>query len=142
MATSKKLITLDMAQELAKQLDNRNKQLVAAEADRALAAESDLSSEIARVEEMLGGKSIVYITQAEYDALDEIDQLNEKIAYIITDFNDNHTHEGLYYTIEEVNTFLNGKSDVGHNHDDVYAKKTEDVLTDQDISDIIAGLDA
>ena len=142
MATPKKLITLDMAQELAKQLDNRNKQLIAAEADRASAAESELSSEIARVEEMLGGKSIVYITQAEYDALDEIDQLNEKIAYVITDFNDNHTHEGLYYTIEEVNTFLNGKSDVGHNHDDLYANKTEDVLTDQDISDIIAGLDA
>lgn len=32
-----------------------------------------------------------------------------------------HTHDGRYYTEDEVDTLLTGKSDTGHNHDATYA---------------------
>lgn len=86
---------------------------------------SELTAEINRVESMLGGKSIVYITQAEYDALSESEKTNELKTYFITDADDSHNHDDLYYTEDEVNTLLAGKSDLGHDHDDRYYTETE-----------------
>ena len=86
---------------------------------------SELTAEINRVESMLGGKSIVYITQAEYDALSESEKTNELKTYFITDADDSHNHDDLYYTEDEVNTLLAGKSDLGHIHDDRYYTETE-----------------
>lgn len=86
---------------------------------------SELTAEINRVESMLGGKSIVYITQAEYDALSESEKTNELKTYFITDADDSHNHDDLYYTEDEINTLLAGKSDLGHDHNDKYYTETE-----------------
>ena len=40
----------------------------------------------------------------------------------ITDFD--HTHDDRYYTESEIDTKLSGKSDTGHNHDNVYFRTT------------------
>jgi hypothetical protein len=40
-----------------------------------------------------------------------------------------HTHDDRYYTENEINTKLGGKSDAGHNHDTVYAKLTGATFT-------------
>lgn len=75
---------------------------------------SELTAEINRVENMLGGKSIIYITQADYDALSESEKANELKTYFITDADDSHNHDDLYYTEDEVNTLLAGKANVSH----------------------------
>lgn len=54
----------------------------------------DINNEIDLVEGMLGGKSIIYVTQAEYDALSDDEKLGESVLYIITDMEDvQHEHE-------------------------------------------------
>ena len=86
---------------------------------------NELIAEINRIENMFDGRSIVYLTQAEYDALSEAEKNNETITYFITDADDSHSHDDLYYTEDEVDTLLAGKSDLGHTHDDRYYTETE-----------------
>lgn len=49
-----------------------------------------------------------------------------------------HNHDGRYYTETEINTLLNGKSNVGHKHDDSYASKnSEHAHENKDVLDKI-----
>lgn len=93
-----KLISSDNLERLSKGLYKLLENLIAEEESRAFASEQLLSSEITRVENMLGGRSIVYLTQAEYDDLTESEKNSNTITYAITDekkiedfitFNDN-----------------------------------------------------
>ena len=68
---------------LAKALDNRIK-----------LSNEELTSLINEVRDMLGGRSIVYLTQAEYDALSEMERNDSTINYFITDAVDSsHFHD-------------------------------------------------
>lgn len=78
-----KLINTDKLDRLVKALDNRIN--VSAEELRTL---------IEEVRDMFGGRSLMYLTQAEYDALDEEAKNDETISYFITDAEDlSHEHE-------------------------------------------------
>ena len=89
-----KLTNLNNLDKLSKALDARCKELVDEEKARAIAEEQVLQSEIDITKEMFGGKSIKYITQAEYDALTEEEKNNETVTYFITDAVDlSHEHE-------------------------------------------------
>ena len=89
-----KMIDLSNIARLAAALDSRMKSKIEAEELRAKEEESNLLQTINRVEEMLGGKSFVYLTQAEYDELTEEERSNDEIIYFITDAQDaSHTHD-------------------------------------------------
>ena len=60
------------------------------EADSSL--QSTITTEVGRVETMLGGKSFVYLTQSEYDALPEEQKKDTSKIHVVTDAND-PTHE-------------------------------------------------
>jgi hypothetical protein len=78
-----KFITTDKLEKLAKALNNRIN----------ISAE-ELTELINDVKEMLGGRSLVYVTQAEYEALSEDEKSSESIMYVITDMEQiHHTHE-------------------------------------------------
>ncbi len=56
------------------------------------------------VNEMLGGKKLVYLTQAEYDLLTEEEKNNVDIVYNITDSSEEYvTTEQLNTTVEQIN---------------------------------------
>ena len=56
------------------------------------------------VDEMLGGKKLVYLTQAEYDILTEEEKNNENVVYNITDSSEEYiTTEQLNTTVEQIN---------------------------------------
>jgi hypothetical protein len=58
----------------------------------------DINSEISMVEAMLGGRSLVYLTQAEYELLSEDEKSSESILYVITDMEQAyHTHENAEF---------------------------------------------
>lgn len=89
----KKLLTLDGLDLIAKTLYERNKGLIRSESDRAIAKENALLDNINSVREMLGGKSIKYITQAEYDELTEAELNDDAVVYFVTDAADmSHEH--------------------------------------------------
>ena len=89
----RKLLALDSLDLIAKTLYERNKGLIKSESNRAIAKENDLSNNIDSVREMLGGKALRYVTQAEYDELSEEDKNDENVVYCITDAADiSHEH--------------------------------------------------
>ena len=89
-----KMIDLSNIARLAAALDSRMKSKIEAEELRAKEEESNLLQTINRVEKMLGGKSFVYLTQAEYDELTEEEKSNDEIIFFITDVQDaSHTHD-------------------------------------------------
>lgn len=93
-----KMIDLSNIARLAAALDSRMKNKIEAEELRAKEEESNLLQIINRIEEMLGGKSLIYLTQAEYDVLAEEEKNNESIMYIITDAEDiSHEHDNLEF---------------------------------------------
>lgn len=93
---SKKIVDLNNIARFASALDSRMKNKIAIEELRARVEESNLSQGINEVRTMLGGKSLVYITQAEYNDLSEEERNNEDIMYFITDAEDlSHTHDNL-----------------------------------------------
>lgn len=56
------------------------------------------------VNEMLGGKKLVYLTQAEYDNLTEAEKNNADVVYNITDSSEEYiTTEQLNTTVEQIN---------------------------------------
>lgn len=77
---------------LAQALDDRADNKVAQEAERAAQAEADIQAHSDETRDMLGGKSLKYLTQAEYDLLSEEDKNNANIIYYITDLED-RTHD-------------------------------------------------
>ena len=142
-----KLTNLNNLNKLSKALDARCKELVNEEKARALAEEQALQAEINVTKDMFGGKSIRYVTQAEYDTLTEEEKDSSEITYFITDAVDlSHEHENkefldnlaarnisignksqlfdgvndLVYSIEDM-----GVASVEHNHDDRYYTETE-----------------
>lgn len=89
-----KMIDLNNIARLASALDSRMKNKIEVEELRAKEEESNLLQTINRVEEMLGGRSFVYLTQAEYNELTEEEKNNDEITYFITDAQDtSHTHD-------------------------------------------------
>jgi hypothetical protein len=78
---------------LAQALDDRADVKVANEAQRAAQAEADLQAHSNETRDMLGGKSLKYLTQAEYDVLSDEEKQNENVIYYITDLEDRrHDH--------------------------------------------------
>ena len=89
-----KLTNLNNLDKLSKALDARYKELIDEEKARAIAEEQALQSEIDITKEMFGGKSIKYITQAEYDTLTEEERDSDTVTYFIIDAVDlSHDHE-------------------------------------------------
>ena len=92
-----KLTNKDNLKKLAQALDNRSKALVkssvAEESARAQGIEADLQEQIEETQDMFGGKSIRYITQAEYNQLTDEQKNDPTVVYFITDAEDlSHTH--------------------------------------------------
>jgi hypothetical protein len=77
---------------LAQALDDRADNKVAQEAERAAQAEADLQAHSNETRDMLGGKSLKYLTQAEYDILSDEEKNKENVIYYITDLED-RTHD-------------------------------------------------
>ena len=91
---SDKLVDIGRISKLAFELDSRMKNKFEEEKERALDAESGLQTQVNEVEEMLGGKSFIYLTQAEYELLSEEEKSSEDVVYFITDAVDmSHHHE-------------------------------------------------
>ena len=89
----KKLLALDSLDLIAKTLYERNKGLIRSESDRAIAKENALLDNINSVREMLGGKALRYVTQAEYDELTEEELNDDAVVYFVTDAADmSHEH--------------------------------------------------
>ena len=142
-----KFINKDQLDKLAKSLNSKSKAVVSEEEQRAQAAEQALQTEIETTRDMFGGKSIVYITQAEYDSLSEKEQNDNTKAYFITDAEDlSHKHnnkdlldnfgarnitignssktfdgsKNISYTLSDI-----GAAESGHTHDDRYYTESE-----------------
>ena len=128
-----KLVSVDKLNKLSKELDNRSKERAQNEEIRALAAEKTLSDKIDTVEDMLGGKSLKYVFQAEYDALTEEQKNDPTVTYFITDAEEveSVTNDDLRELEERINAELAKKADV--------ALLTE--ITGTDIDEIINRLD-
>ena len=62
-----KFVDKDRLARLAAALDARMKDHVLSEEERARLAEGELQESIDEVEDMLGGRSIIYLTQLEFD---------------------------------------------------------------------------
>ena len=77
---------------LAQALDDRADDKVAKEAERAAQAEAGIQAHANETRDMLGGKSLKYLTQAEYDVLSDEEKNNENVIYYITDLED-RTHD-------------------------------------------------
>ena len=80
-----RIVDNDRLERLALALNTRMKDAIAAEEERARLAESELQETIDDIEAMMGGKTIVYLTQLEFDALTDEERDDENIAYFITD---------------------------------------------------------
>ena len=134
-----KLTNLSNLNKLSKALDARYKELIDKEKSRALVEEQALQAEINATKDMLDGKSIRYVTQAEYDILTEEEKNNSEITYFIVDAVDlSHDHENKEFldnlaarniaignksqTFDGVNDLVYSIEDIGaapaeHNHD-------------------------
>lgn len=156
-----KLTNLNNLDKLSKALDARCKELVNEEKARALVEEQALQTEINVTKDMFGGKSIKYVTQAEYNGLTEEEKNSSEITYFITDAVDlSHDHENkefldnlaarnitignksqsfngvndLVYSIEDI-----GVAPVEHSHDDKYYTESEIDLKLEDVNEAIDG---
>lgn len=154
-----KLTNLNNLERLSKSLDARYKELIIEETNRASAEEQSLQTEVNVTKEMLGGKSIRYVTQTEYDALSDEEKDSSEITYFITDAVDlSHSHENKEFldnlaarniTIGNKSQLFNGENDLVysiedmgvaptvHNHDDMYYTETEINSKIEDINEAI-----
>lgn len=111
---SNKIVSTDKLNKLAKALDNRLN----------ITAE-ELTELIDDVRNMLGGRSLIYLSQNEFDALSEEDKNDPAKSYIITDAEDlshEHVNKDFLDSLEEGN--IDASSINGH---DVWVG-TEDEL--------------
>lgn len=127
-----KLISTDKLSRLVKALDNRIN--VSAEELRAL---------IEEVRDMFGGRSLMYLTQAEYDALDEEAKNDETISYFITDAEDlSHEHENKEFldslsqtTFDNINSEISDIESMFGGKSLVYVTQAEfDALSEEEKS--------
>lgn len=129
-----KLITLETLQHaiesynefIRNDFDSINKK-IQDETTRAVKKENDLTIKIDDVEKMLGGRSLIYVTQDEYDNLSDEEKANDKVMYLVTDSNSanaDHNHDDLYYTKTMVNTLLSLKADTNHGVHVLYSSDT------------------
>lgn len=89
-----KLISKANLDRITKALDERYKLLIDNEKNRANVREDAIEDLANQAIDMFGGKSIRYITQAEYDVLTEEERNSDEITYFITDVEDlSHEHE-------------------------------------------------
>ena len=131
MDNNKKLINLANLAKLSKSLDDRCKDSVNEVKSSVDEAKAEFVSEIARVEAMLGGRSIRYVTQDEYDALSPAEKNSDTVVYFVTDdMGDDgiHDHDDLYFTKEEINALLAALPDNDHTHDEYYTTTTIDSM--------------
>ena len=99
-----KVISTDKLNKLAKALDNRIKM-----------SNEELIELINDVRSMFGGRSIVYLSQLEYDSLDDETREDETKTYFITDAEDlSHRHENGEFlnslnqaTLDNINDDIN-----------------------------------
>lgn len=99
-----KVISADKLNKLAKALDNRIK-----------LSNEELIELINDVRSMFGGRSIVYLSQLEYDSLDDETREDETKTYFITDAEDlSHRHENGEFlnslnqaTLDNINDDIN-----------------------------------
>ena len=99
-----KVISTDKLNKLAKALDNRIK-----------LSNEELIELINDVRSMFGGRSIVYLSQLEYDSLDDETREDETKTYFITDAEDlSHRHENEEFlnslnqaTLDTINDDIN-----------------------------------
>ena len=113
-----KLTNLNNLDKLSKALDARYKELIDEEKARAIVEEQVLQTEINATKDMFGGKSIRYVTQAEYDALTEEERNSSETTYFITDAVDlSHEHENKEFldglSQEALNTEFIKAVDIG-----------------------------
>lgn len=80
-----KIIDSNKLQRLTEALNEKLLEDINDEVTRAKAAEQSLDGEIDGVRDMFGGKSLKYITQAEYDRLSDVEKNNSNIVWNITD---------------------------------------------------------
>ncbi len=126
-----KLIDNESMLKFAKAFDARIKNKIVLVEERTLDIESDLTQKIESVKRMLGGKSLVYLTQEEYDALSEDNKNDETKMYIITDLDSEiHEHSNLDFletlsqaTFEEINSLIdaldNSKLEISDHESDM-----------------------
>ena len=121
--------------------------------------ESILQGSIEDTIDMFGGKSIRYITQAEYEQLSEGERNSDSVTYFILDANDlSHEHENKDFldNLNAINLTVGNKTqmydgtkdlafsltDIGaalseHNHNEAYFTKTEIETKIENINDAI-----
>lgn len=146
-----KLTNKDNLKKLAQALDARSKAFVkssvAEESARAQGIEADLQGQIEETQDMFGGKSIRYVTQAEYNQLTDVQKNDPTVVYFIVDSEDlSHTHANKELldkfgsrtlTIGNKGKTFDGSANVSwtlaeigaapssHNHDDRYYTESE-----------------
>lgn len=86
------MIDKDKLARLANALDDRADEKVLKEAQRAAEAEANIQAHSDETRNMLGGKTLKYLTQAEYDILSEEEKNDNNVIYYITDLKD-RTHD-------------------------------------------------
>ena len=92
-----KLVSKERLAQLASGLFEKLNSVIDNESQRAMSIEAELRNYIEDVERMLGGRSLVYLTQEEYDKLSQEEKENNTIVYnIIT------TEEIAYATVVQL----------------------------------------
>jgi hypothetical protein len=66
----------------------------------------------AEIDDLLGAKQQLYLTQEEYNNLSDEEKLNDNVVFNITDA------VTEYPTIEQINELLSNKADINHGHND------------------------
>lgn len=80
-----KMVDNERLARLVAALDARMKEAVQAEEERARLAEGELQEALDEIEDMAGGRTIVYLTQIEFDALTDDEKNDDTKAYFIID---------------------------------------------------------
>jgi hypothetical protein len=109
---NKKLLTADQLKRLAQGLNSRIDSAVLKENTRATKEETRLDTKINNTTEMLGGRSLVYLTSVEYERLSDADKNDESKVYIITDAEDiSHEHDNKDFLdkLSDFNIFIGNK---------------------------------
>ena len=120
-----KLIETDRLSRLIKALDNRMK-----------LSDDELKKYIDEIKEMLGGRSIVYLTRDEYESLSDEEKNNESVSYVITNAaNLVHEHENKEF-LDSLNADNIDASSI--NGYDIWVGTTEELnsLTSRDANTI------
>jgi hypothetical protein len=97
-----KMVDKERLARLVAALDARMKEAVQAEEERARLAEGELQEALDEIEDMVGGRTIVYLTQIEFDALTDDEKNDESKAYFITDAEEYNIWVGTAEELEAI----------------------------------------